>query len=323
MDQLNHYAISRVLGAELKPIKTGTFGNFGLLQTTGESLKLLRTPRSGGDRLPHGEVQQIVQAFEEVRKGAAPDRILWDLKLADKFDRRCRSMGLTAPAAALCRNLLNVRKNPARYAKVGIRISPTTKSEPRASVLPHYAHAIEFALVRLRYRYGSSIDEILLDPTLGERFEELALSMAPKLSSSELRLGALYIRKTRHLANKDKTSFATFNPSIIRSDWSDPIYLSSAARDRAPASAGLIELKEGERCLYVSRTDDLAPCVEQLRSGKAIDVLASPFWKPRRECLYVRYIAGNRIHGISAHRWELRLIAANEPVFNWPVRLAA
>ena len=323
MEPLNHYAIGRILGAEIKPVATGPFGHFGLLQTTAEGLRLLHPSKTDGGKLSPEDDRLIVQAFEEVREGAAPDRILWDRELADKFDERCRALGLSVPAAVLRRHLLNVRKNSKRYAKLGIRISSSRKSEPQPSVLPRYAHAIEFALVRLRYRYGASIDEILLDPSLGERFEQLALSMAPVLSSAEVRLGALYIRKTRHLAKKDKASLRELDPAVIGKDWSEPIYVSSPQRRSAPASPGLVELNEDDRCLYVARTEDMAPCVEQLRTGKSLDVLSTPFWTPQHERLSVRYIAGKKIHGVSAHRWELRLIAANEPVFNWPIRAAA
>ena len=65
------------------------------------------------------------------------------------------------------RRLLNVRKNSPRYRKHGIEISPTTKKEIHPSIVPEYAHVIEFALVKLRYRYGSSIDDILMDESLG------------------------------------------------------------------------------------------------------------------------------------------------------------
>lgn len=323
MDALNHYAVSRALGAELKPFKTGAFGHFGLLQTAGESIKLLRAPSNGRKKLSTDEIRLVVDAFEQVREGAAPDRILWDRKLAEKYDRRCRAVGLEAPPAVLRRYLLNVRKNSSRYAKLGIRISPTSKSEPQPSVLPRFAHAIEFALARLRYRYGASIDEVLLDPDLGASFEQLAQSMAPELSASDVRLGALYIRKTRHFTKKDQAALDALDPGLISGEWSNPIYLSSVARPPVSDSPGLVELNEGERCLYVSRTDALAPCVEQLRTGTALDVLSSPFWTPKRECIAVRFIAGAKIHGVTAHRWELRLIAAYEPVFNWPVRSAA
>ncbi|HJT32011.1 MAG TPA: hypothetical protein VJ783_08140 [Pirellulales bacterium] len=304
-------------------MKTGPFGHFGLLQTTGESLKSLHGATGHRKKLSPEDARLIVRAFEDVRKGAAPDRILWDPELAERFDRRCRKMGLAEPAAALRRSLLNIRKNSARYAKRGIRISPTTKSEPQPSVLPQYAHAIEFALVRLRYRHGASIDEILLDPDLGQKFEQLALSMAPDLSSSDVRLGALYIRKTRHLPKKERNLLESLDTRAIDDEWSDPVDLSCRHYVPAATAPGLVEVKEAERCLYVSRTDEVASCVEQLCTGKAFEALASPFWTPDPAHIGVRYIFGDRIHGVTAHRWELRLIAANEPVFNWPVRSAA
>ena len=141
----------------------------------------------------------VVQAFEDVRQGAATDALLWDRELADAFYKRCKKLGLNAPDALLGRRLITVRKNIRRYEKHGITISPATKKELHASIVPQFAHVIEFVLVKLRYRYGVSIDDILLDRKLGEMFEMQASRLAAGVSAMDLRLGALYIRKMSKL----------------------------------------------------------------------------------------------------------------------------
>src|SRR5204863_5258736 len=108
----------------------------------------------------------IVKAFEDVRKGAPTDELLWEKDLAEAFVHRCHELGLDASAAHLVRRLINVRKSAPRYKKHGIKILPTIKRETHPSIVPKHAHVIEFALVKLRYRYGVSIDDILMDPFL-------------------------------------------------------------------------------------------------------------------------------------------------------------
>ena len=130
-----------------------------------------------------------MQAFEDVRADL-PRTLSCGTDRSRVFAKRCRELGLDAADAFLNRRLINIRKNVRRYEKQGISITPATKSETHPSIVPKYAHVIEFALVRLRYRYGASIDEILLDPSLGEQFEKMALELAPDLSNVDLRLGA-------------------------------------------------------------------------------------------------------------------------------------
>ncbi len=144
----------------------------------------------------------VVRAFEEVRDGAPIDELLWNKDLARSLVKRCQELGLEAPHSDLIRRLFIVRKNSPRYREHGIVILPATRKRLHRRIVPEYAHVIEFALVKLRYRYGSSIDEILMDELLGDKFESLAHPFAPAISSRELRLGALYIRRDREMKKK-------------------------------------------------------------------------------------------------------------------------
>ena len=202
MPELNQYALSKILGSKMKPIKEAEFGNFSLLETTAEAL---RSREKNTDLISSNsgftyDVDRVVcQAFEDVRGGASPDALLWDRKLLRQFLKRCQEHGLDAPDAMLSRRLLNIRKNKARYQKHGIILSPTTLKEPKRkrSVFQKYVHVIEFALVRLRYRYGVSIDDILLDTELSDQYENLAQEIAPELSAEDLRY-----RGTLHTEDK-------------------------------------------------------------------------------------------------------------------------
>jgi hypothetical protein len=322
---INYYAISKTLRGKIKKVKQARFGNFPLLETTGE---VLRSQSSFGRAVDapdfsYDQDKVVVRAFEDVRQGAAPDAILWDKGLAQAFFHRCRGLGLVAPDAYLGRRLINVRKNSPRYKKHGIEIASTTKSEPHPSIVPQYAHVIEFALVRLRYRYGASIDDILLDPELGGRFEELTSQIVSEIGSQELRLGALYIRKTRYLQKSAIEAIKGLNTHVVEEALGAPVALAHVRPEVIPPSPGLIEIKEPGRYLYISRNGDLRSAVSQIRTGRGFEIVSNGFWKPDPEVITLQVATGERIGGVGIGVWERRLIHDYEPVFNWPMQKTA
>jgi hypothetical protein len=231
MAELNQYAISKALGSKMKPVKRGRIGGFGLLETIAEGLKAREAATEDrGERrtnFAYPEDTIVVRAFEDVRQGAATDALLWNRELADAFYQRCSELGLDASDALLGRRLLTVRNNIRRYEQHGISISPATKKEPHVSIVPQYAHVIEFVLVKLRYRYGVSIDDILLDRGLGDIFEAQAASLATGVSSMDLRLGALYIRKTRNFKRSDLSRIMALEVGEIDRAFSSPVTLAT------------------------------------------------------------------------------------------------
>jgi hypothetical protein len=322
MSGLNHDAISKILGSELRPVKGARFGGFGILATTAGTRKALREAESelASRGFTIDQDRLVWSAFEDVRDGASVDALLWDTDLARRFVDHCRGLGLVVPAVVLVHRLMHIRKNSKKYARHGIRLSPSTRKEPRQSIVPQYAHVIEFALVRLRYRYGASIDMILADPELRESFETLALEVAPELTGEQLRLGALYIRKTRHFRNKQAANKTqALNPSVIEGAMTQPVSLAHIHTDEMPSAPGLLELMEGERYLYVARNENLRPAVEQLRTGRAFSLFANGFWQPALEAITLRYVEGQKVRGVTTKRWERRLIQAREPIFNCPM----
>ena len=321
MEELNQYAISKILGSQMTPVKRAGFGNFHLLETVGESLRAYQssTPVKEAICFSYEQDALVVKAFEEVRDGAAPDAILWNRQLSQAFIRQCRDLNLPGTNAYLNRRLINIRKNSRRYEAHGISISATTRSNPHPSIVQQYAHVIEFALVRLRYRFGASIDDILVDPDLGDKFEKLAIEIAPGLVSTDLRLGALYIRKTRHINKENLRKSHGLDVHQLDKEWSKPGSLASVRASDVPSSPGLIEMKERGRYLYISRNDNILSAVEQLQSGKAFELVANGFWKPSLEDITIQFVQGTKFHGVGINMWERKLIRDLEPIFNWPI----
>ena len=324
METLNQYALSQSLGSKMRPVNTPQFGNFGLLATTVESLQAREfqgepvcTAHFG-----YAEDRVVVRAFEAVRQGFAPDVLLWNKEIARTFCQRCRELKLDASDAFLVRRIINIRKIKKQYEKQDIRILPATVRDPHPSVLPQFAHAIEFALVKLRFRFGASIDDILLNPFLSDKFESLALGVAPQLSSQDVRLGALNLRKSRFLRKNDQAA-ASLDLANLDASCSSPVPLSHVDESDVPEDPGLIELREGQRFLYVVSNDSLRPTVHQFLSGNAFSIMESSFWKPSLDEITLQFIVGEKCQGVAMDRWERRLIQAKEPVFNWPMHRTA
>jgi hypothetical protein len=185
--------------------------------------------------------------------------------------------------------------------------------------VPQVAHVIEFALVRLRYRFGASIDDILLDPELGDRFEDLASALAPGFKSEDFRLGALYIRKTRHFQKKDLQMIPTIKMESAERAWTPAVTLSRLRLEEVPQGRGLIELRESGRYLYIARNEDLRPVAEQLRRGTAFELVANEFWTPRLDAITIQFIPGSTLANVGMGLWERLLISNREPILNWPV----
>jgi hypothetical protein len=321
MNKLNQYAIGRILGSKMIPLSgRARFGNFGLLSTVGDVLNASHSPSREDPHFSYPEDTKVVKAFEEVRDGASPDSLLWNKKLAKEFHKRCRELGLRAPGAYVTRRLIHVRKNSPRYAEHGILISPTTKNEPHESIVHQYAHAIEFALVRLRYLYGASIDDILMDRRLGDAFEEMAAALAPGLSSQDLRLGALYIRKSRFLKKKALNKIQRLDINVVQKELTPPVTLDRFEVTHLPHHAAVVEIKEHDRYLYIARTEDLQPTVEELKTGRAFELMSNSFWTPHLDEISLQFVAKPRIDGVGLATWERLLIHDLQPVFNWPMQ---
>ena len=99
MDDVNQYAISKTLGSKMTSVKRGRFGNFGLLETTAEALRARQAskPSRVVPSFSYKEDRLVVKAFEDVRRGLAPDGILWDRSLARDFAKRCQQWGWMPP----------------------------------------------------------------------------------------------------------------------------------------------------------------------------------------------------------------------------------
>ncbi len=181
------------------------------------------------------------------------------------------------------------------------------------------AHAIEFSLVRLKYKYGCSIDDVLLEPLLSREFEKVACAIGTDLSPERARLGALYLRKSWFCGKKGVAQFEGMDLPILEEAMTPPQVAAGLHTSDVPDVPGILELIEGSRYLFVSGDVSLRLSLSPFIDGTALAAMADRFWKPDPDMIATRYFAGTEFNGISIRKWQIKLIHDRKPVFNWPV----
>lgn len=317
---LNHYAINQVVGGKMVPAAGRfRFGHSGAFKVASELLKHRPRPRAKVEFDLEAD-RKIFDAFLLEASGHSPETVLIDPALAAAFHARARKLGVHASSADINRRILNIRKNKARYAAHGLVLPKATAIVPQESIVPRYAHIIEFSLARLHSRYGVSIDDILIDPELAAEYEQMAHAAAPELSPVQLRLAALYIRKTRYIEKAKADDIQALNTAKIEVAFETLGTLDHARGIELKPGAGLVELLEDNRHLYISRNDDLPAVVHQMASGATLQFMANDFWTPDPRRLVVRVLRGAEFQQRPVSQWQLKLISEKHPVFNWPVK---
>jgi hypothetical protein len=158
-----------------------------------------------------------------------------------------------------------------------------------------------------------------MDESLGSKFETLAHQLNSAVSSRDLGLGALYIRKNRVIHKKDLERLNALDLAVLENAWNGTVSLSKVILDEIPPSPGLIELKEQDRYLYISHNKNIRSALCQLGSADAFQLMASSFWKPNLEAITLSFAMGNKLAGESIKTWERKLVHDLNPVFNWPM----
>jgi hypothetical protein len=319
MSDLDYYSLGRLLDATIQPISPPVFGSFGVLPLVAETAKSRLGHGTPKSRFTVQQERTLARSFERSRDGLPPDALLWNTQMRDTFVKTCKKNGLDFPPPDLVRRLLSIRKNPKRYSDLGIVLARTTKREEHTGLLTVYAPAIEFALVRLRYLHGCSIDEILIDWNLGNEFEKTVNSVVPNLSSQSMRQAALTLRKTRFLAKSRRTAFKKMDLQRLKKAWSDFSCLDSINLCAIPAVPGIVEIREPQRELYISRNENLQAVMQLLSEKQAVSIMANEFWQPSPRNIQARYLPEAAIKSADLERWELKLLSEENPIFNWPI----
>lgn len=196
----------------------------------------------------------VVQAYFEVYDGYSIDRLIADRERNSLFISKCWSLGIQASARELNWALLNARK----ANRIG-PVSGVARFTIPAADMYQFLFASEIALRHvqdtewLTSQRSVSLDYILCDSDMSDRFEAVARELAPGHSAFEYRWAAMCIRKNQRRSVKSR--IPRFEDLGRTSDLRP-----SAISDRM----GFYWFQSGNKPLYVGHAQNLRAQVDRI-----------------------------------------------------------
>jgi hypothetical protein len=314
MTVLDHYTISRHLGSNFREY---TRRGFGLSNVSASTAQYLKSLPSSNVVLTRDSTTDpiIVSAYSQVHAGYSLDRFLSDPLLVSEFIALCRKEGINAPASAINRRLFRFRKDKTLEP----RLPPTTREDAR-DVTP-WLVAAELAFVRLNYERDISTDDILADPVLGGRFDDLAGAVTPGGEPVDYRQAALHLRKNlRTRKDLESRALVGFNTSVLSQQWREAGTLADISNGNDWDEDLVFRVYEPSRSFFIGRNGATRKGFEAFQSGRALEAWTNRFWRPDASSIRVATISPRpTLPALSLI--ELKAIQTYEPIFN--MRLSA
>ena len=182
--RLNHFALSADIGSMVAgraQVPHGAFASSALSSKVASMLQAASSCRGDLFRLEAAASKfdtLVASAFRHASGGYSADRVIADPVLNKRFIETASSLGLDAPPVVVNHALFRLRKT----GKL------TARTSSLRTVIPdqwRFAFASEVAARVLFFQTMRSVDSLLCDPSLATRFDEIASSLAPGLSSLE------------------------------------------------------------------------------------------------------------------------------------------
>lgn len=235
----------------------------------------------------------ILDAYKKTHAGLSVDHLLADPNLNAQFIEACMGKALPGAAKDWNHRLLCVRKM-GKLPRLEHRVRTCT-----FNAMDPYSHASEIALQQLNVETGATLDEILCDPTLAARFDDIAASFAPGYTPFEYRWAALAIRKraksAKRLAKERCEEWRSLrlprSMPIAKGGWSD-----------YSCPGVYLIIGRNNRRLYVGETLNLRQRIDRIES--------TPAWQ-KLKATGVKIVLTARPYGLQSY-----LIHRLNPVMN-------
>jgi hypothetical protein len=199
----------------------------------------------------------VIQAFNATHKGHSRDWVIIEPTLNRSFLGRCRELGLS-PQRYSDYYLNHLLMGTSKTAKYKGQLNRTTAR----SSFPSYddcAFAAEIAIRVLQRTDGVTLDRVLCDPPLLNRFDAYAMSLVPDQIPLKMRAAALNLRKTHRLKPMD---FASDDYDLVVAGSVKRVSLSEIA-----ALPGGYVFYDQTRPIFAGETDNLRRRVELHLNG--------------------------------------------------------
>src|SRR5271157_4616381 len=215
----------------------------------GEPPHLKSPPASGTPN----EVPDFWESAAQSYRGYSPDRVVADPELNAQFVDHCQRLGLLGNARVWNTLLFGLRK-----AGKLVDFPTTERTLVSWEECDNYLFASEIAFEAMLRKAALSLDEILCDPSLAARFDELAARFAPGYRPFQYRWAALKLRKQAKLARSRGLVLKV--PSKLQS----PILLDglsgsglSQIEELSDAPGIYLVTGDGDEALYIGETVSL------------------------------------------------------------------
>ena len=247
--------------------------------------------------------EHLIRAYESVYDGYSLDRVLADPELGSALLRKCHEVGLPGTPKDWNHVLLRLRK-------AGKLIFPTSKrTEFSWADYDEFLFASEIAWSEMKDH--GTLDDILCDPELADKFDRIARSLAPGFTSLHYRWGALTLRKTSKTARVRSEFFTTLSLDEFESrqqlrSWKDEGNISNSP------GLYLITGRSRQNITYVGSALNL-----QKRLSKQFADVQLDEWEKNRAAKFISFLRKPDVTDpIDLLSMQKRLIHLAKPTFN-------
>lgn len=206
------------------------------------------TASDDSNRLTSETEAGLLAAFGKVHDGFSVDRVVADPELSSRFAEECSKQGLFGDHRTWNRLLFRLRK-----AGRTSNFPTTNRTSFTWEECDPYLFASEIALQRMLTEGVGTLDDVLCDPALAERFDKIARIYAPNFTSLQYRWAALKLRKE----SKDSMTRAALltSPTLLNKSFK----LSAASTKKVNKESGLylINDAESESIMYIGEALNL------------------------------------------------------------------
>jgi hypothetical protein len=234
-----------------------------------ENIYVTMAQRKVKDQSRSAYANLLKKAYLSIYEGYSIDRLIVEPRRNALFVHACWRLGIQANQAELNFMLLDARKS----GQIGSVPGVQRYVVPRERV-DQYLFASELALRSLQdeayyvAQVDLSLDQILCDPRLAARFDEIASRLAPGFASEDYRWGALCIRKAQN-----RSVASSLNPQFELVGRTANIRPS-----RLPSLAGYFWLQCEGADVYFGHTENLRTQVDRMLQIEGAGTRVIPEW---------------------------------------------
>ena len=202
------------------------------------------------------ESDGIIEAFAKSNLGLSVDRVIADPLLNEDFQVQCERRSIPGSQAERNRFLFRLRKS-GKLRRAGIETSQRTSIS--WNHIDPFVFASEIAWREVSELYANlGLDEILCDPRLASKFDQIAETYSPGFTSLDYRWAALKLRKEGSDGRRRANESTPRKLGIRRFKTEDITQLSEIDFSEFEHCPGIYAVRNLEsEYLYAGETSDL------------------------------------------------------------------